>query len=247
MKHPVKSDFDTAVTETGVTVTFKPTNSIYSFYRLGDTDEIARLGPVWPTDVRHAGPTASVSRLSRGISRPVGDLMTPVSAGPLFSKNGRCKRGQVLPHAKYFSPFRRMAGLNPSNSKTRRSPLSGPFHLGTSLAPAQYRHRSSGRSCASGQTARKLLYGPAVRRLDEAQAHQSRKFSIDPSLEIELPQVCAIVGPNNAGKSNILEAMRRVLASDWGPRASSFSEDDVYLRDAELDIIIECSFEPPIE
>lgn len=67
------------------------------------------------------------------------------------------------------------------------------------------------------------------------------------TLEIELPQVCTIVGPNNAGKSNILEAMRRVLASDWGPRASSFSEDDVYLRDAELDITIECSFEPPIE
>ena len=67
------------------------------------------------------------------------------------------------------------------------------------------------------------------------------------TLEIELPQVCAIVGPNNAGKSNILEAMRRVLAGDWAPRASSFSEDDVYLRDAELDITIECSFEPPIE
>ena len=67
------------------------------------------------------------------------------------------------------------------------------------------------------------------------------------ALEIELPQVCAVVGPNNAGKSNILEAMRRVLASDWAPRASSFSEDDVYLRDAELDITIECSFEPPIE
>jgi putative ATP-dependent endonuclease of the OLD family len=67
------------------------------------------------------------------------------------------------------------------------------------------------------------------------------------ALEIELPQVCAIVGPNNAGKSNILEAMRRVLGSDWAPRVSSFSEDDVYLRDAELDVTIECSFEPPIE
>jgi predicted ATP-dependent endonuclease of OLD family len=67
------------------------------------------------------------------------------------------------------------------------------------------------------------------------------------TLEIELPQVCAIVGPNNAGKSNILEAIRRVLAGDWGPRASNFSEDDVYLRDAKLDITIECSFEPPIE
>jgi putative ATP-dependent endonuclease of OLD family len=67
------------------------------------------------------------------------------------------------------------------------------------------------------------------------------------ALEIELPQVCAIVGPNNAGKSNILEAMRRVLAGDWAPRVSSFSEDDVYLRDADLDITIECSFQPPIE
>jgi hypothetical protein len=34
MKHPVESDFDTSVTEAGVTVVFKPTNSIYSFYRL---------------------------------------------------------------------------------------------------------------------------------------------------------------------------------------------------------------------
>ena len=57
MKQPVESDFDTSVTEAGVTVTFKPTNSIYSFYRLADTDDIARLGPVSPGRVRHAGPT----------------------------------------------------------------------------------------------------------------------------------------------------------------------------------------------
>jgi hypothetical protein len=57
MKHPVESDFDTSVTEAGVTVTFKPTNSIYSFYRLADADDIARLGPVSPGRVRHAGPT----------------------------------------------------------------------------------------------------------------------------------------------------------------------------------------------
>ena len=67
------------------------------------------------------------------------------------------------------------------------------------------------------------------------------------ALEIELPQVCAVVGPNNAGKSNILEAMRRALAGEWGPRASSFSEDDVYLRDPDRDITIDCAFEPPIE
>jgi hypothetical protein len=56
MKHPVRSDFDTAVTEAGVTVTFKPTNSIYSFYRLADSEDIARLGPVSPSRFRHAGP-----------------------------------------------------------------------------------------------------------------------------------------------------------------------------------------------
>jgi hypothetical protein len=41
-KHPVRSDFHT---EASVTVTFKPTNSTYSFYRLAGADNIARLGP----------------------------------------------------------------------------------------------------------------------------------------------------------------------------------------------------------
>jgi putative ATP-dependent endonuclease of the OLD family len=67
------------------------------------------------------------------------------------------------------------------------------------------------------------------------------------ALEIELPQVCAIIGPNNSGKSNILEALRRVLALEWGPRASHFTEDDVYLRNGDLDIQIDCAFEPPLE
>jgi hypothetical protein len=55
MKHPVRSDFDTAVTEAGVTVTFKPTNSIYSFYRLADTNDPAPLGPVSFAGVSLAG------------------------------------------------------------------------------------------------------------------------------------------------------------------------------------------------
>jgi hypothetical protein len=55
MKHPVRSDFDTAVTEAGVKVTFKPTNSIYSFYRLAESEDVARLGPVSLERVRHAG------------------------------------------------------------------------------------------------------------------------------------------------------------------------------------------------
>jgi hypothetical protein len=55
MKHPATSDFETNVTDAGVTVTFKPTNSVYSFYRLADSDDIARLGPVSLQNVRHAG------------------------------------------------------------------------------------------------------------------------------------------------------------------------------------------------
>jgi hypothetical protein len=57
MRHPVRSDFDIAVAEAGVTVTFKPTSSVYSFYRLADTNDVARLGPVSLERVRHAGAT----------------------------------------------------------------------------------------------------------------------------------------------------------------------------------------------
>jgi hypothetical protein len=57
MKHPVRSDFDTAVTEAGVNVTFKPTKSIYNFYRLAESEDIARLGPVSSGHVQHAGPS----------------------------------------------------------------------------------------------------------------------------------------------------------------------------------------------
>jgi hypothetical protein len=57
MKHPVRGDFDTAVTEAGVNVTFKPTNSIYTFYRLAGSDDVARLGPVSLERVRHAEPS----------------------------------------------------------------------------------------------------------------------------------------------------------------------------------------------
>jgi hypothetical protein len=65
MKHPVESDFGTSVTEGGVIITFKPTNSIYSFNRLADTHDIARLGPVSPAHVRHAGPTGDTGDYAR--------------------------------------------------------------------------------------------------------------------------------------------------------------------------------------
>ena len=74
MKHPARSDFDTLVTEAGVSVTFKQTNSIYSFYRLTDRNNIARVGPVSFAGVRHAGrgtgdyPSDEVQDMARRIA-----------------------------------------------------------------------------------------------------------------------------------------------------------------------------------
>lgn len=65
------------------------------------------------------------------------------------------------------------------------------------------------------------------------------------SLEIEIPQICALVGPNNSGKSNILLAIQRVLGRDW-VSVSSFDEEDVYGRKSDLDVLIEVTFEPPL-
>jgi putative ATP-dependent endonuclease of the OLD family len=66
------------------------------------------------------------------------------------------------------------------------------------------------------------------------------------SISLELPQVCALVGPNNAGKSNILEALRRVLGTSW-VSVSNFGAEDVFMHDSSRDITITCSVEPPIE
>lgn len=63
-------------------------------------------------------------------------------------------------------------------------------------------------------------------------------------LEIDLPQVCALVGANNSGKSNILDAIAAVLAKDWVSR-TTFTEDDVTWRDPDGDILIEVELDPP--
>ena len=39
-------------------------------------------------------------------------------------------------------------------------------------------------------------------------------------LTVNLPHVCALVGPNNAGKSNLLEAIHRVIGRDWVSKTS---------------------------
>jgi putative ATP-dependent endonuclease of OLD family len=65
------------------------------------------------------------------------------------------------------------------------------------------------------------------------------------NLEIDVPQICALIGPNNSGKSNILLAIHRVLGRDW-VSVTSFDEEDVYGRNSELDVLIEVTFEPPL-
>jgi putative ATP-dependent endonuclease of OLD family len=66
-----------------------------------------------------------------------------------------------------------------------------------------------------------------------------KNFRSIQELDIELPHVCALVGPNNVGKTNILEAIKRVLDRSW-VRADDFSTDDIYLHDENRDIEIAC-------
>ena len=58
MKRPATEDFQVDVREAGVEVTFKPTDSHYSFRLLADPQDIARLGKVDPEPRgRHGGPS----------------------------------------------------------------------------------------------------------------------------------------------------------------------------------------------
>jgi hypothetical protein len=54
VKSPKQADFDVSVEESGVHVTFRPTDSHYSFYRLVDVEDIERHGPVSLSRIRHA-------------------------------------------------------------------------------------------------------------------------------------------------------------------------------------------------
>lgn len=66
------------------------------------------------------------------------------------------------------------------------------------------------------------------------------------SMAIKIPQVCALVGPNNSGKSNILRALKRVLEKNW-VKVDSFNEDEVYGRIPDNDIQISVQLEPPVQ
>ncbi len=72
-----------------------------------------------------------------------------------------------------------------------------------------------------------------------------KNFRSIQELDVQLPQVCAVVGPNNAGKSNILGGIRRALGASW-LSVNDFGEDDIYYRDPDRDIEIWCTVEPPV-
>lgn len=65
-------------------------------------------------------------------------------------------------------------------------------------------------------------------------------------LKFDVPQICALVGPNNAGKSNILSALYKVLGRDW-VTVSSFDLDDIHGRNPDSDMRISVTFDPPVE
>ena len=62
--------------------------------------------------------------------------------------------------------------------------------------------------------------------------------SIKDTIEIELPQITALIGPNNSGKSNILNALYKVLGRDW-VTVNNLTEEDVYMKEYDRDINIE--------
>ena len=54
-------------------------------------------------------------------------------------------------------------------------------------------------------------------------------------LAVELGDTTVLVGPNNAGKTAILDALRIALTRRWGQRGTGFSEYDVHMADEAAD------------
>lgn len=65
--------------------------------------------------------------------------------------------------------------------------------------------------------------------------------------EVRPGRLCALVGENNAGKSNILRALNLVFGRDWAIRASAIGDEEFFRYDTSRDILIECEFEPALE
>lgn len=48
------------------------------------------------------------------------------------------------------------------------------------------------------------------------------------NLDIELGETTVLIGPNNAGKTAILDAVRIVVTRRWGQWRTGFTENDVH-------------------
>lgn len=62
-----------------------------------------------------------------------------------------------------------------------------------------------------------------------------RNFRSIKSLELPLSSTTLLVGPNNAGKTAILDAIRIALGRRWGQRGTGFTEYDIHLPDDRAD------------
>jgi putative ATP-dependent endonuclease of OLD family len=56
-----------------------------------------------------------------------------------------------------------------------------------------------------------------------------RNFRCIQELDLDLDDTTVFVGPNNEGKTAILDALRLVLTRRWGQRGTGFNEYDIYL------------------
>lgn len=63
------------------------------------------------------------------------------------------------------------------------------------------------------------------------------------SLDFQPGMLCALVGENNAGKSNVLRALHIILGESW-PSERMFSEEDFHNHDTSKDITIEVWGDP---
>lgn len=73
-----------------------------------------------------------------------------------------------------------------------------------------------------------------------------RNYRSIETLEFHPTALCALVGENNAGKSNILRALKTVLGKDW-LNVRDFLTDDVHRHEISRDVVIEIEFDPPLE
>lgn len=62
-----------------------------------------------------------------------------------------------------------------------------------------------------------------------------KNFRSIKALDLDLNETTVLIGPNNAGKTAILDAVRIVLTRRWGQRGTGFTEYDVHLTDEHAD------------